>query len=210
MCRRFFWQQYDARDHANLTAAYERYHQGASSLFQTGKRHPGRSEKIVDQHETDFLTLTSVNLDQKWGSPKRAVRVVAINECSKEDVLGSLPIEDNNQEIIWQFEDFNGWKNYCTHHIGALNQAVLADKKEINLKAWYPDKWLNQIKSTKIWIDLEHMQQVGPRSTRNVRLVHVTPILQKGDDGVEAPSQRTGQPVWYSQGPRIKNPELEE
>ena len=83
----------------------------------------------------------------------------------------------------------------------------LGGQKEITLKAWYQDSWLKQTRYTKITIDLEHMKQNGRRSTRNVRVVHVTPILQKGDDGVEAPSEHTNSPVWSSQGPRIKNKE---
>ena len=125
-----YWQQYDERDHAMLTAAYQTYQGGGNSTYMTGKRNPGRSDKIVDQHETDFLTLTSVNIDPKHHSPKRAVRVVMITQCEKQDVLGSLPIDDNNQEIVWQYEDFKGWKNFCTNHIGELNQAVLAEKKK--------------------------------------------------------------------------------
>ena len=151
-----------------------------------------------------------MNLDPKWHSPKRAVRVVVITECDKQDVVGSLPIEDNNQAILWQYEDFKGWKNFCTNHIGELNQAVLADKKEVTLKAWYPDAWLQMPRHTKITVDLENMKQIGRRSERKVRVVHVTPILQKGDEGVVAPSQHTNMPVWSTQGPRIENPEQDQ
>ena len=205
-CRRFYWEQYDERDHTKLTAAYQAYQSGESQTHMTSKRNPGRSDKVWDQHQTDFLDLTSMNIDPKHHSPKRAVRVVMITQCEKQDVLGSLPIDDNNQTIVWQYEDFKGWKNFCTNHIGELNQAVLADKKEITLKAWYHDSWLQQPRHTKITVDLENMKQ-NARTTRNVRVVHVTPILQKGDDGVEAPSEHTNSPVWSSQGPRIKNKE---
>ena len=212
LCRRYYWQQYDERDHAPLTAAYQSYlddvdDSGGNQTHMTGRRNPGRSPNTFDQHETDFVTLRTVNTDPKHHSPKRAVRVVVITECEKEDVLGSLPIADNNQEVMWQYEDYKGWKNYCTHHIGEINQAVLADKKEVTLKAWYPDAWLQMPRHTKITVDLENMKQIGRRSERKVRVVHVTPILQKGDDGVEAPSQHTNQPVWSAQGPRIENPD---
>ena len=169
----------------------------------TGKRNPGRSEQVWDQHQTDFLDLTSMNIEEKHHSPKRAVRVVMITACEKQDVLGSQPIDDNNQEIVWQYEDYKGWKNFCTHHIGELNQAVLYQKKEITLKAWYHDSWLQQPRHTKITVDLENMKQNGPRSTRNVRVVYVTPLLQKGDEGAAAPSEHTNMPVWCQQGPRI-------
>ena len=180
LTRRFFWEQYVERDQARLTAAYQRYKDGGSQTHMTGKRNPGRSEKVWDQHETDFLGLTSLNTDQTQWHPKRAVRVVVITECDKQDIVGSLPIEDNNQTILWQYEDMKGWKNFSTNHIGELNQAVLADKKEITLKAWYHDSWLQQERHTKISVDIENMRQSGPRATRRVRVVHVTPVLQKG------------------------------
>ena len=126
--RRFFWEQYDERDHTHLTAAYQSYQDGGSQTHMTGKRNPGRSEKVWDQHETDFLDLTSLNTDTKEWHPKRAVRVVVITECDKQDIIGALPIGDNNQTILWQYEDMKGWKNFCTNHIGELNQAVWAEK----------------------------------------------------------------------------------
>ena len=204
--RRYYWEQYDERDQARLTAAYQSYKDGGSQTHMTGKRNPGRSDKVWDQHETDFLDLTSLNTDANAWHPKRAVRAVVITECNKQDILGALPIGDNNQSVLWQFEDSKGWKNYCTNHIGELNQAVLADKKEITLKAWYHDSWLQHERHTKISVDIENMKQSGPRATRRVRVVHVTPVLQKGAENAEAPSQ-PNMPVWTPNGPRIKNPE---
>ena len=191
IARRFFWQQYDEKNNPALTAKYQQFKetwdQGDAGFHETEKRQPGRSEKIIDQHVTDFLNLTSKNMDNRHESPLRAVRAVVINECSIEDVPGSLPINDNNQEIVWQYEDSKGWKNYCTHHCGELHQAALEEKKEVTLKAFYFDPYLQQVRFTKISIDLNSMKQTGKRSVRKVRAVHVTPILQIGDKGIENP-----------------------
>ena len=62
-------------------------------------------------------------------SPHRAIRAVMIKELADFDKIpGTLPIDDNNQYITFQFQDSNGWKNFAPGHVGELKMAILTEK----------------------------------------------------------------------------------
>ena len=119
---------------------------------------------------------------------------------------GVLRINDNTQYPTFQFQDSNGWKSFCTAHANELRQSVLNKEKIKNLPSWCRDSNSGRIMKCTIHIDLEQKTQRA-RTTRKIRAVWVTPILQLGYyvPG-SAASQTTwicGEPVWSAKGPRL-------
>ena len=98
-------------------------------MHETDWRQPGRFQKISDKHKVDFFDFLSANSQAKHKSPHRAIRAVLIKELPLDELPGTLPIDDNNQETSFQFSDNNGWNNFVPHHVGELKQAVLVEKK---------------------------------------------------------------------------------
>ena len=136
-------------------------------------------------------------------SPHRAIRAVMINEIEDFDEFigpGVKEIDDNNQYPTFQFQDSNGWKNFCTAHANELRQSVLRGERIKNLPSWYRDSNSGRIIKCTIRIDLEQKTQ-SAKTTRKIRAVWVTPILQLGK---YLPSgQGCGEPVWSAKGPRL-------
>ena len=119
-----------------------------------------------------------------------------------EEFMGErvLPIDDNNQYPTFQFRDNNGWKNFCTGHANELKMTYMKGHKIKKMPSFYTDSNTGRTAKTNIEIDLKKKTQQG-RTTRTIRAVWVTPILQIGQRNI--PILAIREPEWSDNGPRI-------
>ena len=117
---------------------------------------------------------------------------------------GVLPINDNTQYPTFQFQDSNGWKNFCPGHANELKMSLLNGKKIIKMPSYYRDSTTWRTMKSNIEIDLDKKTQKGKTTTRNIRAVWVTPILQLGQWQSTSQGSAICEPVWSANGPRFR------
>ena len=172
--------------------------------YETEARQPGRSSKIIDRHTVDFKQFFEVNSKSEHQSPHRAIRAVMIKELADFDKIpGTLPIDDNNQYTSFQFQDNNGWKNFCPGHANELKMSLLKEATIVKLPAYFADTNTWRTAKTNIEIDLAQKTQQG-KTKRNIRAVWVTPILQIGCFKDTSQGSAICEPVWSANGPRFR------
>ena len=209
--RSYYWEMCDEQEHAAMTKFYSWYKTQdpttADPNYETNARQPGRSPKWSDKHTIDFKDFFSVNV-KGTSAPYRAIRTVMIKEIDDfKDMIGAgiLAIDDNNQYPIFQFQDNNGWKNFCPVHVGELKQSILKDSTFVKLPAYYTDSRSWRVSKTNIAIDFLETTRQGKKNKRSIRFVWVTPIKQIGVFTDWKLESEPWEPEWSAAGPRLPN-----
>ena len=167
------------------------------------ERHPGKSQKVIDKHQTVFKTLITQNVSARLPCPKRPVRAVIQLQGFKRSIekYGIVPPRDNEIGTWWQFLGDQGWQNFSWHFVWQLNDLSMQDpESKTEMIETYIDRYLNQKKTQKWTMDLEKMEGTKRGIPHKIRVMLVTPILQFGEatpindkeNSTETPSGQAG------------------
>ena len=184
-----FW---NCVDDATQEVLMNAYNQGQHEVECA--RHPGKSDRITDEHKYDLRE--GVQSNKKQGT-KRRLRLVQQEPLTPQTFqmhIGEVEndrnyFEDHYWGIVWQFQDDKGWENYTPRQCHLLSEAYINDLKQsvvgaatqpptcLDLTHYYYDPKAKKNRTSTYAIDLGKFEQTTKRkegkveTTRKIRVI---------------------------------------